>query len=409
MLNQDVTERLIQEQRRLRLGPPLDEPSIASIERKLHLAFNKWDTQVGDTAVLSSQPVLISQRDWIELQRIAEALATEVQRHELHVMQNENVQKYIGVPRLLRAVLANLRERPVSNLRYMRFDFHPTSSGWYVSEVNADVPGGWREATSLPDLFRTFYPQFGGPPSPLAAWSDAVGDLVGHGYVALLSAPGFLEDLQVIYAFQRELSRRGTQSVLVTTPAALDWSSGACRTRSSGVDISLIVRFYQIEWLARLSRSTRWRDLLLSDSAAIVNPTIAVISESKRFPLAFSRVEQNWQTFVPESRDPRLVDSSDWDNWVLKAAYSNTGDSIHFCSEIPEPTRRHVIRTAQSNPLGWVAQRRFDTIPLDSERGPLYPCIGVFVVNGQAAGAYARLSASRTIDGAAIEAPVLID
>jgi hypothetical protein len=30
--------------------------------------------------------------------------------------------------------------------RIMRFDFHLTSEGWRVSEVNSDVPGGFAEA-----------------------------------------------------------------------------------------------------------------------------------------------------------------------------------------------------------------------------------------------------------------------
>ena len=185
------------------------------IERKLHLAFNKWDTQVGDTAVLSSQPVIISRRTWIKLQGIAEALAAEVLLQESEVFGNDSLQKFIGIPRSLRAVLAKLRRRPLSNARSLRFNFHPTKAGWCVSEVNADVPGGWREATSLPDLSKASYPELCVPGSPLAAWADAVRDLVGDGHVALLSAPGFLEDLQVIYTFQRELLQRGIESVLV--------------------------------------------------------------------------------------------------------------------------------------------------------------------------------------------------
>jgi glutathionylspermidine synthase len=290
----------------------------------------------------------------------------------------------------------------------MRFDFHPTLAGWRVSEVNADVPGGWCEAGSLPDLFSKWFPGLCIPESPLKAFSNALCNVIGSGHVALLSAPGFLEDLQVIYTFQRDLSARGIKAFAIQSPGALDWSSGRCQLRSQRLDISAVVRFYQIEWLAQLGRHTCWRYLLLSQNPLVVNPIVAAISESKRLPLAFKTVGKTWDEFVPESRDPRFVDAGQWDSWVLKATYSNTGDRVHFCSEIRESARRSLIRTAQARPFAWVAQRRFETTSLQSGRGPLFPCIGVFVINGKATGAYGRLSKSRIIDGTAIEAPVFI-
>jgi glutathionylspermidine synthase len=39
----------------------------------------------------------------------------------------------------------------------------------------------------------------------------------------------------------------------------------------------------------------------------------------------------------------------------------------------------------------------------------LYPCIGVFVVDGRAAGAYVRLSKRQVTDGSSKEAPLFID
>ena len=36
-------------------------------------------------------------------------------------------------------------------------------------------------------------------------------------------------------------------------------------------------------------------------------------------------------------------------------------------------------------PGRWVAQRRFEAAPVEAEHGPMYPCIGVYIVNGAAA------------------------
>jgi hypothetical protein len=39
------------------------------------------------------------------------------------------------------------------NIRLMRFDFHPSIDGnWVVTEVNSDVPGGFAEASLMPQL-----------------------------------------------------------------------------------------------------------------------------------------------------------------------------------------------------------------------------------------------------------------
>jgi hypothetical protein len=287
-------------------------------------------------------------------------------------------------------------------MRALRFDFHPTSEGWRISEVNSDVPGGWGEAESLPALFQRYYPDLVPSCSPLRAWGEAVARLADGGCIALLSAPGFLEDQQVTLAFQRELSRRAVRSVLLQNPAAL-------RVRQPR--ISVLVRFYQIEWLCKLSRRTNWPTLLTSADFAVVNPAVSLISESKRFPLAFSKVAEDsaWAEFAPESRDPREVSANDWDNWVLKAAYSNTGDQVYLCSELSKGSLERLLQAVRRDPLAWVAQRRFHTIPLDSVRGPVFPCVGVFVVNGRAAGAYVRLSRRQVTDGAALEAPLMMD
>jgi len=285
----------------------------------------------------------------------------------------------------------------------MRFDFHPTSHGWCVSEVNSDVPGGWNEGSNLPLLYKPFYQDLELPASPLDAWLDAMRPLVGDGCVAFLVAPAFLEDQQVVLTFMRKLRSLDIASRMIHTPAQLDFKNMRKR-------ITAIVRFYQIEWLCNLPSASNWRQLLQAAEIPVINPAIAAISESKRFPLTFSdSCCPAWKTFMPECRDPRDVQASDWENWALKASYSNTGDRVYLCDTLPRQERKALIKKANRNPMQWIAQRRFQTLPVESASGPLYPCVGVFVVDGIAAGAYVRLSTHQVTDGAAKEAPLLID
>jgi glutathionylspermidine synthase len=142
----------------------------------------------------------------------------------------------------------------------------------------------------------------------------------------------------------------------------------------------------------------------------VLNPTISAISESKRFPLLFREAKTclGWRALMPECRDPREIVFAEWDSWVLKACYSNTGDQVLIVGDLARKDRQQAIRVAQREPSKWIAQRRFATVALESCRGPLFPCIGVFVVGGRAAGAYVRLSPHQVTDGAALEAPLLI-
>jgi hypothetical protein len=399
----------------VRLAPPLDFAALREIERHLHLRCNKWDTQVGDVNVLSEQPLVLPGREWDLLCRSAERLAAETTRLESIVLERPRCQSSIGVPGAIREALAAEKKRrsegTMPPARAMRFDFHPTTSGWCVSEVNSDVPGGWSEGTSLPPLYQPFYKDLDCPESPLDAWGNAIQSLVPDGYVALLSAPGYLEDEQVVRAFMHELQSRRVPCSMIQTPAALQWYSHGCRLRRSGERVSVVIRFYQVEWLCALPERAGWKQLLNASETQVINPAISAISESKRFPLAFNQAPEclAWRAVMPECRDPRDVDLADWDGWVLKACYSNTGDQVQICGSIPRRQQRQVIRQAQRNPSRWIAQRRFETLPVKSCRGPMYPCVGVFVVNGCAAGAYARLSGGQVTDGAAVEAPLLID
>jgi glutathionylspermidine synthase len=397
----------------VKLAPPIDPSSLRSIERQLHLRLQKWDTQVGDVSVLCEHPLVLPGGEWSRLCAAAETLFAETERLESFALETPHNLEAIGIPRGLREILRSLGKPTAANLaRAMRFDFHPTASGWRVSEANTDVPGGWREGASLPQLYQPFYSSLDCPASPLDAWGRCIETLAAAAQVALLSAPGYLEDQQVLRTFRTELQSRGITSILIQTPAALDWTrAGCCGLAGSAAPVAAVIRFYQIEWVCALPAKTGWRQLLASEDIPVLNPTISAISESKRFPLLFREAGTcpGWQALMPECRDPREIAFAEFDSWVLKACYSNTGDRVLMVGDLGRSDRRQAIREAKRQPARWIAQRRFATIPLESCRGPLFPCVGVFVVGGHAAGAYVRLSPHQVTDGAALEAPLLID
>jgi hypothetical protein len=102
----------------------------------------------------------------------------------------------------------------------------------------------------------------------------------------------------------------------------------------------------------------------------------------------------------------------DWrrsSQWLLKQAFCNTGDAVLAPDLLPVAHWRRLCREVRFNPQGWVAQRRFEPMVAQTPRGPMFPCIGVYTINGKAAGAYGRLSRGSVVDYSATDVAVLVD
>jgi glutathionylspermidine synthase len=298
----------------------------------------------------------------------------------------------------------------------MRFDFHPTPDGWRISEVNSDVPGGFSESSEFPAMlsehFREYVPA--GAPGPVLA--DALENtIVRHGgrECALVSAAGFMEDLQVVSYLARLLERRGVETHL-GNPQHLRCDRGrlVMDVGADTVPLALVVRFHQAEWLSQKAHASIAPHLLGDSETPVVNPGHAVVGESKRLPLVWDELGLKmdaWRRLLPETRDPRDAPWLRDSGWLLKTAFCNTGDSVSSPLSL---SRREWIRAAADAavfPRHWVAQRRFEVVPLDTPVGAMYPCIGVYTIGGRACGLYGRLSKTPVVTYAAADVAVLIE
>lgn len=399
-----------------RFGKPITELEFRSIQTRLALDFFKWDCQVGDISTLFRQPLLIDQKVWNTLKLMAEALAAELVYAEEELVQRPELHRLLGMPKKLQSVLARAAREgttPVA-VRTLRFDFHYTGDGWRISEVNSDVPGGYAEASAFTQMMAAQVPESKPAGDPACEWTRAMMSFAEPGsHVALLSAAGFLEDQQVTAFLAAQLQQRGVNTVLVHHPTQLRWRAGRAKTLCGGKDVELaaIVRFYQGEWLAESKNNRGWELLFAKGKTPVTNPGSALLTESKRFPFTWdflSNRMSTWRALLPESCQPTDERWLTEDGWVLKLAFSNTGDEVHIRELMTGAAWNKLCRAARKNPELWIAQRRFQSIPLVSHIGPVYPCIGIFVINGQAAGAYARVSARPIIDYSAMDAALLI-
>ncbi len=378
------------------------------IRLRLVLDHCKWDAQVGDQNTLPAYALVMDRAAWSELAAHTEALARELAGVERALASRDDFDDVLGVPRALRAMIRTKLELTPALARVVRFDFHPTREGWALSEINADVPGGFTEATHLPRLAAEAL-GLGTMGDPTRTLVDAmVARTAECDAIALVCAPGFMEDAQVVAFLARELEARRRRAILGNA-TSLSWTDG--RARTSGAPVAGIVRFYQAEWIAEMREARALVPLFSGGTTPVTNPASAAIAESKRLPLVLESLRApSLHEAFPRTCDAR---TREWraspEAWVLKGTYSNTGDRVIFPERLGRAARAMLALRVLARHGEWVAQRRFDIVPIDSPDGPLHACIGVFVIDGAVAGAYARVARDAIIDFRAMDVALLVD
>ena len=172
----------------------------------------------------------------------------------------------------------------------------------------------------------------------------------------------------------------------------------------------MVIRFFPAEWLPRLPVHCGWRYFLAGGRTSACNPAFAVVTQSKRFPLVWNELATplpTWRSLLPATVTPTEV-TGDLEDWVFKPALGHEGANIGIFG-ITEPGAWQSIRAqVRREPSAWAAQRRFHTRALLTPDGPLYPCLGVYVIDGHVAGAYGRLARRPLTDDRSREVVVLL-
>jgi glutathionylspermidine synthase len=395
-----------------RCGSPLTADRYGYVLRRAIFDCCKWHLQVEDRPVLCPFPLLMDGRTWGGLARLAEALARELLQAEQELVGRPELCSELGLPAGLRRCLRRAaRETGAPGVRLMRFDFHWTTDGWRVSEANTDVAGGFIEASGVTALMGHCFPGCRPAGDPAGVLASAIRQRIGKAAkVGLMYLTVYVEDGQVMTYLAHRLQEQGLTAHLFQ-PRQLRWQRAgggvACADYTGPLDF--LFRFFPAEWLPQLPRSTGWQHLL--GSALVCNPLRAVLTQSKRLPLVWDRLVAplpTWRSLLPQTRAPHGVRPAESGAWVLKPALGHEGYNIGISGVTGEDVWQRIQRSVRRDPRAWVAQRRFTPLALPTPEGPLYPCLGVYVIDGHAAGAYGRVAPRPLIDDRSREIVVLL-
>ena len=183
------------------VGAQLRPDDWESVRMRLMFDCCKWDIQSEDHSVVADFPLILEQEEWSSLAAYAEELTREVLAAERELLCRPDLHKILGLPESICRVFRKCAPEKIAigAARVMRFDFHFTPEGWRISEVNADVPGGFIEASGFAELMAEYYPGYSIPPNPAEAYEEAIAEATGEGgVIGLVHATAHCDDRQVM-------------------------------------------------------------------------------------------------------------------------------------------------------------------------------------------------------------------
>ena len=389
-------------------GRPLADGAFAALRREVIFRGCKWDAQVGDVCTVARAPLVLVRAAWDALVALAERLDVELLEMERELLQRPDLIGQLALPRRLARALPGAM--PEHALRLHRYDFHFTTEGIRLSEVNADVPGGLHEGV-IASLYAE-HSQGGRVPGNVAAeLAAAVAARVPAGAtVALVHATAYSDDRQVMNVLERALFERGLHGI-ACAPDHLCWAPDGCEIvlGARREPVRAVLRFFPAEWLPACPSDAPWAGLVRGP-VLLANPVTSVLVQSKRLPLLWPKLRASsavWRSVLPPTYPSRRFFTSGG-RCVLKPNLGRVGEDIVSRGVSPLSRLARVAAHALLHPRDYVAQRRFHPVAWQVENEHMYPCVGVFTLDGRVVGAYGRASRDLFVNETAIDTPVLV-
>ena len=377
----------------------------------------KWDPQFLDSNTLAKYILVISRDEHEMLKKLTEDIDIETREAEEFLNKNLKLAKPLALPKKIYKELKSMKNYDSSkHIRLMRYDFHPTmEEKWAVREVNSDVPGGFAEASLLPEIAcyllkkeKYYYINFGE-----ILTSAIARKIEPKGTIMLVHCTSYSDDRQVMQFLGDKLKSMGFNIIY----AAADHLRFKNKEAISILDgnkgrISAIFRFTPLEWLKDI-KPKYWGGYFNTTTPSCNHP-IAIFAQTKRFPLVWNHLEKKgiklstWRELLPETIEVKSAKGKN--GYIYKPACGRVGEKISIKEACEEDEYKEIIKDVKRHPKNYLAQKKFNSKPLISEDGESFHiCLGSYTVDGKHSGYYARISKTPRIDSNAADIPVLIE
>lgn len=422
-------------------------PTDSYEEYRLTVMFDcyKWDPQFLDHNTIARYALVLTQEEHEELERLTEQLDRETRAAEEYLNHHQELARPLALPRSVSGEIKKMTNyEPDRHIRLMRYDFHPVENidstdkvspnmKWAISEVNSDVPGGFAEASLMPqaalDLLTEdiglhndsqisentnikksgyWYKNFG------EHLVEAITKKVKkQGRIMLIHCTSYSDDRQVMQFLGDRLKKEGYHIIYGAADhvrfkeqraySILDGNEG---------ELDAIIRFTPLEWLTEM-KPKRWQGYFDTTTVSCNHP-VAIYAQTKRFPLVWDVLEQNgiamstWRELLPDTLEVQAAKGKE--GYIYKPACGRVGEKISIKEACVGDEYKKILADVRRHPKKYLAQKRFTSRPLVGENNEeFHVCIGSYAVDGKHAGYYARISELPRIDSNAADIPVLIE
>ena len=377
----------------------------------------KWDPQFLDSNTIARHVLVITEQEHKELVELTEKLDLETVQAEIMLSSNLKIAKPLALPGKINQEIKRLKTYQADkHIRLMRYDFHPTAEGkWALSEVNSDVPGGFAEASLMPGIAAELFMDNN---YRYINFSDIIVGAITQkvrpiGRIIFVHCTSYSDDRQVMQFLGDKLQNIGFKIIYAAADHLRFENNEAISILDGNTGkVDAIFRFTPLEWLIDI-KPRRWQGYFDTKTPSCNHP-IAIFAQTKRFPFVWDALESlgvkmsTWRELLPETLE--VKDAKNKKEFIYKPACGRVGENISIKEACRDDEYETIIKDVKKHPKEYLAQKRFNSKPLISDEGEsFHVCLGVYSVEGKAAGYYARISKVPRIDSNAADIPVLIE
>ena len=388
-------------------------------EYRLSVMFDcyKWDPQFLDHNTVAKHVLVLTKEEYDELKKLTEDVDKETRAAEEFLNHHLDLSKPLRLPRKIRKEIESMKNYdPNKHVRLMRYDFHPLKGGgWALSEVNSDVPGGFAEASLMPQAAKEFL-------GNTNYWFDCFGKNLANaiasktkpgGRIMMVHCTCYSDDRQVMQYIGDYLAEKGFETIQCAADH-IHFKNGKAFSILNGYEgpVDSIVRFNPLEWVKDM-KPKYWSGYFDTETTSCNHP-IALFAQTKRFPFVWDNLEANgismdtWRKLLPHTTD--VKSAKGLEGYIYKPVYGRVGEFIGIKEACSEKEYKQILKEVKLAPKQYLAQKRFIDQPLiGTDNQEYHVCIGSYSVDGKCAGFYARVSELPRIDSNAADIPVLVE